>query len=109
MVDDAGGLRARHDSGGTGRHVMMLAEGLLRRGHQVLVVGPRSVEEQFGFRAAGAAFVPVQVSDRPHPVNDVRAVARIRRCLKEVDVAHGPRSAGGGPRGAGGRAHAAGG
>ncbi|MER7358413.1 glycosyltransferase family 4 protein [Nonomuraea dietziae] len=75
-------------SGGTGRHVMMLAEGLLRRGHQVLVVGPRSVEEQFGFRAAGAAFVPVQVSDRPHPVNDVRAVARIRRCLKEVDVAH---------------------
>ncbi|MEU4332597.1 glycosyltransferase family 4 protein [Nonomuraea dietziae] len=75
-------------SGGTGRHVMMLAEGLLRRGHQVLVVGPQSVEEQFGFRAAGAVFVPVQVSDRPHPVNDVRAVARIRRCLKEVDVAH---------------------
>ncbi|GAA3469125.1 glycosyltransferase family 4 protein [Nonomuraea roseola] len=75
-------------SGGTGRHVMMLAEGLLRRGHQVLVVGPRSVEEQFGFRAAGAVFVPVQVSDRPHPVNDVRAVARIRRCLKEADVAH---------------------
>ncbi|MEU4725014.1 glycosyltransferase family 4 protein [Nonomuraea dietziae] len=75
-------------SGGTGRHVMMLAEGLLRRGHQVLVVGPRSVEEQFGFRAAGMVFVPVPVSDRPHPVNDVRAVARIRRCLEEADVAH---------------------
>ncbi|MEV4063397.1 glycosyltransferase family 4 protein [Nonomuraea dietziae] len=75
-------------SGGTGRHVVMLAEGLLRRGHQVLVVGPQSVEEQFGFRVAGAVFVPVQVSDRPHPVNDVRAVARIRRCLKEADVAH---------------------
>ncbi|MEV2271858.1 glycosyltransferase [Nonomuraea africana] len=75
-------------SGGTGRHVVMLAEGLLRGGHQVLVVGPDSVEEQFGFRALGAAFAPVPVSDRPHPVNDVRAVARIRRCLREADVVH---------------------
>lgn len=75
-------------SGGTGRHVGMLAEGLLRRGHQVLVVGPASVEEQFGFRAMGAAFAAVPVSDRPHPLNDAKAALRIRRHLRGADVAH---------------------
>ncbi|MFD1939333.1 MULTISPECIES: glycosyltransferase family 4 protein [Nonomuraea] len=75
-------------SGGTGRHVGMLAEGLLRRGHQVLVVGPAGVEEQFGFRAMGAAFAAVPVSDRPQPINDAKAVLRIRRHLRGADVAH---------------------
>ncbi|MGW4474615.1 glycosyltransferase family 4 protein [Nonomuraea sp. NPDC004354] len=75
-------------SGGTGRHVRMLAEGLLRRGHRVVVIGPPSVEEQFGFRAAGAGFAPVPVADRPHPVNDATAVLRIRRHLRGADVAH---------------------
>ncbi|MEU7897880.1 glycosyltransferase family 4 protein [Nonomuraea sp. NPDC049152] len=75
-------------SGGTGRHVGMLAEGLLRRGHQVLVVGPASVEEQFGFRAMGAAFAAVPISDRPHPLNDAKAALRIRRHLRGADVTH---------------------
>ncbi|MET9338052.1 glycosyltransferase family 4 protein [Nonomuraea sp. NPDC003804] len=75
-------------SGGTGRHVRMLAEGLLRRGHRVVVIGPPSVEEQFGFRAAGAGFAAVPVADRPHPVNDATAVLRIRRHLRGADVAH---------------------
>ncbi|WP_338043404.1 glycosyltransferase, partial [Nonomuraea lactucae] len=75
-------------SGGTGRHVRMLAEGLLRRGHQVLVVGPRSVEERFSFSGAGARFVHVPVSDRPHPLDDVRAVLAVRRLTAGADVVH---------------------
>nr|WP_277350020.1 glycosyltransferase family 4 protein [Nonomuraea sp. FMUSA5-5] len=75
-------------SGGTGRHVLMLVEGLVRRGHQVLVVGPRSVEEQFSFGGAGARFAEVAVSDRPHPVNDLRAVLAIRRLTRGADVVH---------------------
>ncbi|MGI5289411.1 glycosyltransferase family 4 protein [Nonomuraea polychroma] len=75
-------------SGGTGRHVRMLTEGLVRRGHQVLVVGPRSVEEQFSFAGAGARFVEVAVSDRPHPGNDLRAVLAIRRLTRDADVVH---------------------
>ncbi|MGR6917126.1 glycosyltransferase family 4 protein [[Actinomadura] parvosata] len=75
-------------SGGTGRHVLMLVEGLVRRGHQVLVVGPRSVEEQFSFGDAGARFAEVTVSDRPHPVNDLRAVLAIRRLTQGADIVH---------------------
>ncbi|MFI6532313.1 glycosyltransferase [Nonomuraea sp. NPDC050547] len=75
-------------SGGTGRHVLMLAEGLLRRGHQVVVAGPAAVGEAFGFGAAGARFTPVAVSDRPHPARDLAAVAAIRRITREADVVH---------------------
>ncbi|MGN9840547.1 glycosyltransferase [Nonomuraea sp. H19] len=75
-------------SGGTGRYVRMLTEGLVGRGHRVLVVGPRSVEEQFSFAGAGARFVEVAVSDRPHPVNDLRTVLAIRRLTRDADVVH---------------------
>ncbi|MEV6152205.1 glycosyltransferase family 4 protein [Nonomuraea sp. NPDC052129] len=75
-------------SGGTGRHVRMLVEGLIRRGHRVVVVGPASVEEQFSFGEAGARFVEAPMSDRPHPVNDLRAVLAIRRVTKDADVVH---------------------
>ncbi|WP_328818624.1 glycosyltransferase family 4 protein [Nonomuraea cypriaca] len=75
-------------SGGTGRHVRMLAEGLVGRGHQVVVAGPSGVEEQFSFASAGARFVPIAVSDRPHPVNDLRAVLAIRRLTRGADVVH---------------------
>ncbi|MFI6909303.1 glycosyltransferase family 4 protein [Nonomuraea sp. NPDC050394] len=75
-------------SGGTGRHVLMLTEGLVRRGHQVVVAGPAAVGEAFGFGAAGARFAPVAVSDRPHPARDLAAVAAIRRITREADVVH---------------------
>ncbi|MFI7636224.1 glycosyltransferase family 4 protein [Nonomuraea sp. NPDC049400] len=75
-------------SGGTGRYVLMLVEGLVRRGHQVAVIGPRSVEEQFSYTRAGARFAEVAVSDRPHPVNDLRAVLTIRRLTRDADVVH---------------------
>ncbi|MFG3438543.1 glycosyltransferase family 4 protein [Nonomuraea sp. NPDC047897] len=75
-------------SGGTGRHVRMLTEGLVKLGHQVLVVGPPSVEERFAFTGAGARFVPVPVSDRPHPLNDARAVLALRRLTRNADAVH---------------------
>ncbi|MEO3870674.1 glycosyltransferase family 4 protein [Nonomuraea sp. B12E4] len=75
-------------SGGTGRHVRTLVEGLVRRGHQVLVVGPGSVEELIGFAGAGARFVAVAVSDRPNPGRDLRAVLAIRRLTRGADVVH---------------------
>ncbi|MEV4104665.1 glycosyltransferase [Nonomuraea sp. NPDC049649] len=75
-------------TGGTGRHVRMLAGGLVRRGHRVVVAGPREVEEQFGFGEAGARFAEVPVSDRPHPVNDARAVLAVRRTIRGADVVH---------------------
>ncbi|MEU7000704.1 glycosyltransferase family 4 protein [Nonomuraea sp. NPDC046570] len=75
-------------SGGTGRHVGMLVEGLVRRGHQVVVAGPPSVGHAFRYAATGARFTPIPVSDRPHPVNDARAVAAIRRIARGADVVH---------------------
>ncbi|MFG1946697.1 glycosyltransferase family 4 protein [Nonomuraea sp. NPDC048826] len=75
-------------TGGTGRHVRMLAAGLVARGHRVVAAGPPDVEEQFGFRAAGVRFVEVPVSDRPHPVNDARAVLSVRRAVRGADVVH---------------------
>ncbi|MCG5215080.1 glycosyltransferase family 4 protein [Streptosporangium soli] len=72
-------------SGGVGRHVRMLAGGLVRQGHQVVVAGPAGTEDRFGFTAAGARFQPVPISDRPHPLRDLRAGTTIR------GVAAGPR------------------
>jgi glycosyltransferase involved in cell wall biosynthesis len=68
-------------SGGTGRHVRMLAAGLTARGAEVAVCGPETVERRFGFEKAGAAFVPVEIADRPRPARDLAAVLRLRRIL----------------------------
>jgi glycosyltransferase involved in cell wall biosynthesis len=68
-------------SGGTGRHVRMLAAGLTARGAQVAVCGPGTVGQRFGFARAGAAFVPVEIADRPRPARDLAAVLRLRRLL----------------------------
>lgn len=75
-------------AGGVGRHVRMLADGLVRRGHQVVVAGPRETEDAFGFSATRARFVPVAISDRPHPARDPRAVAAVRRLARGADVVH---------------------
>lgn len=75
-------------TGGVGRHVRMLGEGLSGGGHQVVVAGPRATEETFGFARAGARFAEVPVSDRPHPVGDARAVARLRAVAAKADVVH---------------------
>jgi glycosyltransferase involved in cell wall biosynthesis len=83
-------------AGGVGRHVRSVAAGLRDRGVNVVVLGPSSAEDLFGFAAVGARFAPVEIADRPHPVADTRAVARLRRLTRDADVihAHGLRAGG---------------
>jgi len=83
-------------AGGVGGHVRSVVSGLCERGAHVVVLGPASTEELFGFGAAGARFAPVEIADRPHPAADARAIARIRRLTRGADVvhAHGLRAGG---------------
>ncbi|MET8158959.1 glycosyltransferase family 4 protein [Sphaerisporangium sp. NPDC005289] len=74
-------------TGGVGRHVRMLAGGLAREGRQVVVIGPASTDEAFGFSVV-AGFAGVPISDRPRPAADLRAVARLRTLLAGADVVH---------------------
>lgn len=83
-------------AGGVGSHVRSVAAGLRARGANVVVLGPASTDGLFGFAASGVRFAAVEIADRPHPVGDVRAVARIRRLTQDADVvhAHGLRAGG---------------
>ncbi|WP_062437819.1 glycosyltransferase family 4 protein [Herbidospora daliensis] len=76
-------------AGGVGRHVRTLADGFAARGHEVVVAGPAETRERFGFTQTFAA---IPVSDRPHPVNDARTVALLRRITADVVHAHGLRA-----------------
>ncbi|MFA1537554.1 glycosyltransferase family 4 protein [Actinomadura monticuli] len=75
-------------AGGVGRHVRSVAAGLAGRGARVLVCGPAATEEQFGFSGTGARFAEVDLADRPRPVNDAKAVRRLRALLRGADVVH---------------------
>lgn len=75
-------------TGGVGRHVHGLVTGLAGQGHSVVVACPDAVEAQFGFAAAGARHVPLPISDRPHPLRDLRAVATVGELLRRADVVH---------------------
>ena len=81
-------------SGGTGRHVRSLAAGLAARGIPVGVAGPAATQRLFGFTGAGARFVPIEISDRPRPLPDLAAVARLRRLLRHDNGGTTPRSPG---------------
>ena len=82
-------------SGGTGRHVRVLAEGLVRAGYRVSVCGPQQTQNQFDFTGAGARFAPVEISSSPHPA-DLLAAAALRHRAEGHDLvhAHGLRAAG---------------
>ncbi|MGP4028456.1 glycosyltransferase family 4 protein [Actinomadura sp. 3N407] len=75
-------------AGGVGRHVRSVAAGLAGRGARVLVCGPAPTEELFGFTGGGARFAEVDLADRPRPVKDAKAVARLRSLLRGADVVH---------------------
>ncbi len=83
-------------AGGLGSHVRSVAAGLVGRGANVVVLGPASGEELFDFTGTGARFTEVEISDRPKPYGDARAVARLRRLTRDADVvhAHGLRAGG---------------
>ncbi|MEU5880452.1 glycosyltransferase family 4 protein [Spirillospora sp. NPDC047279] len=75
-------------AGGVGRHVRSVAAGLAEAGARVLVCGPASTEELFGFGGSGVRFTEVDLADRPRPLNDARAVRRLRTLLRDADVVH---------------------
>ena len=83
-------------TGGVGQHVASLARGLIAAGCRVLVCGPAATDELFGFAAAGAEFVAVEIPASPGP-QDSSAIRAMRKALsgREVDVvhAHGLRAA----------------
>src|SRR3954467_13338271 len=83
-------------SGGIGRHVRSIAEGLVGRGAKVVVCGPSATEEIFDFSGTGARFMAVEIADRPRPVGDLQAIGRLRALVKDADVvhAHGLRAGG---------------
>lgn len=76
-------------TGGIGRHVTALAEGLSGAGDEVTVYAPRATDRQFGFAGFGARYVPVEIPANPHP-GDLRAVRDLRRALADAgaDVVH---------------------
>ncbi|HEY8533677.1 MAG TPA: glycosyltransferase family 4 protein [Micromonospora sp.] len=75
-------------TGGVGRHVASLVRNLVPSGVTVTVCGPGATDEQFGFTAAGARFVPVEIPPNPR-LTDLRAVAALRKVLAgRIDVVH---------------------
>ncbi|NKZ03940.1 glycosyltransferase family 4 protein [Actinomadura latina] len=75
-------------AGGVGRHVRSVAAGIAGRGARVLVCGPAQTGERFGFAGPGVRFAEVDLGDRPRPVSDAKAVARLRSLLRGADVVH---------------------
>ncbi|GII79305.1 glycosyl transferase [Sphaerisporangium rufum] len=74
-------------TGGIGRHVRTIAGGLAAEGRPVAVAGPPRTDAAFGFSQV-ARFAAVAMSDRPRPVRDARAVARLRALAAGADVVH---------------------
>ena len=84
-------------TGGTGRHVLMLAAGCAARGVPGEVFGPAQTDRDFGFSAvAGVGFTAVDIADRPRLLRDLGAIRRLRRLVRawrpDVVHAHGLRA-----------------
>jgi glycosyltransferase involved in cell wall biosynthesis len=83
-------------TGGTGRHVRMLAAGAVAQGLIAEVFGPAQTDRDFAFSASGVGFTEVDLADRPRVRPDLRAIARLRRLLRawrpDVVHAHGLRA-----------------
>ena len=85
-------------TGGTARHVKMLAAGLAARGLPVTVFGPAQTDRDFAFGAGTAlvGFTAVEIADRPRLLGDLRAIASLRRLIgvgpPGVVHAHGVRA-----------------
>jgi glycosyltransferase involved in cell wall biosynthesis len=78
-------------TGGVGRHVRSLVDGLTDRGAAVQVAGPRSTQDVFRF----PAYAPVEIGGAPHPARDAAALLALRRLAADADLvhAHGLRAA----------------
>ena len=84
-------------SGGTARHVKMLAVGCAARGVPVEVFGPAQTDRDFAFNGGGRiGFTAVEIAERPRVRGDLRAITRLRSLLQawrpDVVHAHGLRA-----------------
>jgi glycosyltransferase involved in cell wall biosynthesis len=85
-------------TGGTARHVRMLAAGCAARGVRVEVFGPAQTDRDFGFdaSASGVSFTAVEIAARPRLPGDLRAIGRLRRLFQawrpDLVHAHGLRA-----------------
>jgi glycosyltransferase involved in cell wall biosynthesis len=75
-------------TGGVGRHVHSLEQGLGAAGWRVRVACPTATQQLFGFRD----HLPFEVGSRPHPARDVAAVRTLRSLGADVAHAHGIRA-----------------
>src|SRR5690348_5974278 len=90
-------------AGGTGPHVVMLAQGCAARGMTVRVFGPAETGRRYcpgqqnpasgrtgGGPAQPPGFTAVAIGDRPRPGRDLAAMLRLRRLLRDwsPDVVH---------------------
>jgi glycosyltransferase involved in cell wall biosynthesis len=82
-------------AGGVGRHVHGLVGSLTGAGHHVVVACPPEVDAHFDLTGVATAVVPLELSDRPQPARDARAVRELGRVVDGADVvhAHGLRAA----------------
>ncbi len=82
-------------AGGVGSHVHGLVGSLTGAGHQVVVACPAEVDARFTLHAVATRVVPLELSDRPNPARDARAVRDLGRLVGGADVvhAHGLRAA----------------
>ena len=82
-------------TGGTARHVRMLAAGCAARGVPAEVFGPARTDRDFAF-SAQAGFTPVEIADRPRVRRDLAAIRRLRALTAawrpDVVHAHGLRA-----------------
>ena len=76
-------------TGGVGGHVASLVRGLVAAQCRVLVCGPAATDQQFGFSAAGADFLPVEIPASPGP-QDSGTIRALRKAFagRDVDVVH---------------------
>lgn len=94
-------LVVESSAGGTGRHVLDLAEGLSARGCEVhLIYSTRRLDKLFIDRLAGLKSVrqvalPIRTSPHPADVQVVLAVRRHMRRFGPFDIVHGHSSKGG--------------
>ena len=85
-------------TGGIGRHVLSIVQGLSAAGIAVAVAAPAATDRHFGFRHAGAVFFPVEIASSPRPATDVRAARALAAAVvawrPTVVHAHGLRAGG---------------
>jgi len=86
-------------TGGTARHVRVLAAGCAARGVPAEVFGPAQTDRDFAFTAIAGdrvSFTPVEIADRPRVLHDLRAIRRLHRLTgawrPDVVHAHGLRA-----------------